>query len=94
MLFRSNVGEVWARLSIVQALTPKGAFFTKWEDYQKVPVPITREDVIRRIGLRSNYSTLTRAKWITTRLKPIMDDSAEDTLGRLPSNEDTDLLVS
>lgn len=82
-----NVGEVWARMSIIQALTFKGAFFFKWDGENQVPFPVTRKDIVRRIGLKSNYSTLTRAKWITERLKPLMDVCVDETLDTLPAKE-------
>ena len=64
-----NVGEVWARLSILQGMGVIGMTGMTIDD----KVEVTKEDLIRRIGLRSNYSNLTRAKWISEKLKPIMD---------------------
>lgn len=82
-----NVGEVWARMSIIQALTFKGSLFRLWDGEKEVRLPITREDIVRRIGLKSNYSTMTRAKWITERLKPLMDTCIEETVNTLPVKE-------
>lgn len=82
-----NVGEVWARMSIIQALTFKGSLFRMWDGEKEVPLPITRDDIMRRIGLKSNYRNLTRAKWITERLKPLMDTCVEETVGLLPEKE-------
>lgn len=65
----SNVGEVWARVSILQGMGVIGMTGHTIDD----KVEVTKDDVIRRIGLRSNYSNLTRAKWISEKLKPLMD---------------------
>jgi len=69
-----NVGEVWARLSILQGMGVIG--MRKGRER----IRVTENDVIRRIGMSSNYGTLTRAKWITEKLKPIMNAVAEETL--------------
>jgi hypothetical protein len=72
-LTEQNIGEAWARLAVMQALTEKGAFFTKWTGTESIPLPITRADLERRIGLKSNYSNLTRTAWQTKKFKVFMD---------------------
>jgi len=66
---KDNAGEVWARLAILQGLGIIGMTGMTIDD----KVLVTCADVDRRIGLKSNYSTLTRSKWVTTKLKVIMD---------------------
>lgn len=72
-LTEANVAEAWMRLSLMQSLTPKGAFFHLWTGTESVPVPVTLDDLVRRIGLRSNYSTMTRSAWMTKKLKLVFD---------------------
>lgn len=52
-----NVGEFFARLDILQRL--EGPFLTGPDG----GVAITREDVARFVGLRTNASSETRAQW-------------------------------
>jgi hypothetical protein len=66
-----NVGEVWARFSVAQALC--GQFFNNWDGEKTTPVLITKADIVRRIGLKSNYSNLTRTAWQTKKFKVLMD---------------------
>lgn len=70
-----NVGEVWARFSVAQALC--GQFFNNWDGEKTTPVLITKADIVRRIGLKSNYSNLTRTAWQTKKLKFLMDNVAK-----------------
>jgi hypothetical protein len=72
-LTEQNIGEAWARLAVMQALTERGAFFSKWTGEESIPLPITRADLERRIGLKSNYSNLTRTAWQTKKFKVFMD---------------------
>lgn len=69
-----NAGEVWARLSILQGMGIIGM-----SNHHDGKIEVTEADVIRRIGLLSNYSNLTRAKWISEKLKPLMDSLVEST---------------
>jgi hypothetical protein len=61
-----NAGEVWARLAISQGLV--GSFLNR----NGIPVLYTKEDITRRIGLRSNYSNRTRTEFFKT-VKGAMD---------------------
>ena len=61
-----NVGEVWTRLAISQGLV--GSFLNR----NGVPVLYTKADIIRRIGLRTNYSNRTRTEFFKT-VKGAMD---------------------
>ena len=70
-----NVGEVWARFSVAQALC--GQFFNNWDGEKTTPVLITKADIVRRIGLKSNYSNLTRAQWQTKKFKFLMDNAVK-----------------
>jgi hypothetical protein len=70
-----NVGEFWARFSVAQTLC--GQFFSNWDGEKSVPVLITRADIERRIGLKSNYSNLTRTQWQSKKLKVLMDAVAQ-----------------
>jgi len=77
-LTADNVGEAWARLAVVQALvTNNGAFFSKWTGEESIPLPLTRADLERRIGLKSNYSNLTRTQWQSKKFKVLMDAVAK-----------------
>ena len=71
-----NAGEVWARLAIAQGLV--GSFLNAKRDNSAEVVPIlyTRNDIIRRIGLRTNYSNRTRAEFFKT-VKGAMDQVAK-----------------
>lgn len=69
-----NVGEVWARFATLQGL---GIIRMTGMSADET-ILVTKEDIVRRIGLKSNYSTLTRAKWITTKLKVVMDARAKE----------------
>jgi hypothetical protein len=70
-----NVGEVWARFSVAQTLC--GQFFNHWDGEKTTPVLITKADIVRRIGLKSNYSNLTRTQWQTKKFKVLMDIVAQ-----------------
>jgi hypothetical protein len=74
-LTEDNVGEAWARFAVAQALV--GRFFSNWDGENSVPVLITKADLERRIGLKSNYSNLTRTAWQTKKLKILMDGVAK-----------------
>jgi hypothetical protein len=77
----ANVGEVWARVSILQGMGVIG--MRKGSER----VQITRADIVRRIGFHSNYSTLTRTKWISEKLKPLMDITVDDVKNSLEKAE-------
>jgi len=79
---QSNVGEVWARVSILQGMGIIGMTGARGAKKE-----ITEADITRRIGLSSNYSTITRTKWISEKLKKCMDLLAEDVLKRLEKVE-------
>jgi hypothetical protein len=64
-----NAGEVWARLAVAQGLS--GAFINRGG----VPIYYTHQDIVRRIGLRTNYSTRSRAEFLKT-IKRVMDSVA------------------
>lgn len=72
----SNVGEVWARLDMLQRI--QGAFLNRYsEEAEKIEdVWFTAEDVIRHIGLSTNAAELTRNQFLMNVVKSAMDESA------------------
>ena len=69
-----NAGEVWARVAIMQGLGVIGMTGMTIDD----KVLITESDIVRRIGLRTNYSTLTRSAWKTKKLELVMNKIERD----------------
>lgn len=72
-----NADEFFARTALQEKLS--GAYLTETSDDGKVhkPRPITYKDVVDHIGLRTNVSTLTRAKWMKRVVDYAMKDMVE-----------------
>lgn len=71
----ANVGEVWVRMNILQSLV--GAPLSRWTGKVSEPIYFTKDDIIRRIGLSSNYSTKSHAVFMKG-VKAIMDAKAKE----------------
>jgi len=72
----SNVGDVWVRASVLQALVGAPLSMGAEGTSKREPIYFTKDDFIRRIGLSSNYSTKSHAVFMKG-VKAIMDEQAK-----------------
>lgn len=66
VLNESTLDEFWMRLSAIEQRD--GSYMRKYVTDESgevlVDVPFKREDLVRRIGLRTNVSNITHTKWL------------------------------
>jgi hypothetical protein len=67
-----NIGEACARLDVLNGL---GAWKMRRDG---TPTQVTKNDLIRRIGMFTNYESLTRHQWVKKILTPILDSVSND----------------
>lgn len=68
---QDNIGEVCARYAVLQ-----GMRIVTWNGAAEIAK--TDKWLVRRIGISTNYPTLTRTQWLTKIVKPIMDMIADE----------------
>jgi hypothetical protein len=78
-----NVDEFFARTAVHEKLSGAYLSETNNETGETKPRPITLQDVRDHIGLKTNVSTLTRAKWMKRVLDYAMKDAVERAKARL-----------
>jgi len=71
-----NVDEFCWRIGIIEQ--HDGAFLQRHNGERYEEVPLTREDITRRIGLSTNVSTESRTVWLNRQLKRWARDSKLD----------------
>lgn len=77
-LTEDNIGEACARLDALNGLN-------MWDmRVDGETRKITHDDLRRRIGLSTNYDTLTRNQWLTKRFSPVLDVIAYDVRNAIP----------
>ena len=79
-----NVDEVWFRTKL-RCLTDDvcGARYDNGPDEPDTKIHVTRDDIVRHVGLFTNVSTLTRQQW----LKKMYCDKRSTEWVRLPYQE-------
>ena len=76
----SNVGEVFARIDILQRL--QGAFMHRSDGKGgREPVLFTPEDIISYIGLRTNVPDISRTEFMRNVVRSHMDEQARAASG-------------
>jgi len=75
-----NKDEFYARLAALQGLgMGDGGLITYWNGEASVPLIYTREDIYKRVGLCTNYETMTHAKWVRERFTTMFDAIRDKT---------------